>query len=167
MRSEVVLSKMAIFGHPIHPMLIHFPVAALMGMIATDLAYLATGDSFWARAGLWLGGVGVTGGWLSSSIGLLDLVIVEQIRRLVAAWCHAILAVMMLSLATLNWMLRLDDMALHILPWGLYLSLLCGLMISITSLLGGNLVYDQAIGVASEEIEKRRQRHEEIDELDT
>lgn len=167
MKSEVVLSKMAIFGHPVHPMLIHFPVAALLGLIGTDIAYLISGDDFWARAGLWLAGVGVTGGWLSSGIGLLDLAIVEQIRRLVTAWCHAILAVMMLSLATLNWMLRLDDLGGHILPWGLYLSLFCGLLIAITSLLGGNLVYDQAIGVASEEIDKRRQRHEEIEELDT
>lgn len=166
MKSEVVLSKMAVFGHPIHPMLIHFPVAALLGLIAADAAYLLTADPFWARAGLWLAGVGALGGWLSGTIGLLDLVIIEQIRRLVTAWCHAIMAVMMLSLATLNWLVRLNNVEQFIFPWGLYLSLLTGLVIAATSLLGGQLVYDHAIGVASEETEKRRERHEEIEDLD-
>src|SRR5690554_548262 len=93
--SESISSKMAIGGHPLHPMLIHFPVAALIGLIGTDLSWILTGDYFWARASLWLVGVGVVGGWLSGSVGLLDLLIVAGIRRLITAWCHAILAVML------------------------------------------------------------------------
>lgn len=109
MASASIISKMSIHGHPIHPMVIHFPVAALLGLIGTDIAYLLSGDFFWARAGLWLAGVGVVGGWISGTIGLLDLIIVEQIRRLITAWCHAILAVMLLSVATLNWLSRLGS----------------------------------------------------------
>lgn len=149
--SESISSKMSIGGHPIHPMLIHFPVAALIGLIGTDLAYVLTGDAFWARAGIWLVGVGVIGGWLSGTVGLLDLLLVKKIRRLVTAWCHAILAVMLLSLATLNWLLRIGQADAAILPWGLYLSLVCGALIALTSLFGGQLVYDHAIGVDYEE----------------
>lgn len=149
--SESISSKMSIGGHPIHPMLIHFPVAALLGLIGTDLAYVLTGDAFWARAGIWLVGVGVIGGWLSGTVGLLDLLLVKKIRRLVTAWCHAILAVMLLSLATLNWLLRIGQADAAILPWGLYLSLVCGALIALTSLFGGQLVYDHAIGVDYEE----------------
>lgn len=145
--SESISSKMSIAGHPIHPMLIHFPVAALLGLIGTDLAYVLTGDFFWARAGIWLVGVGVIGGWVSGTVGLLDLLIVAKIRRLITAWCHAILAVMLLSLATLNWLLRVGQADAAIMPWGLYLSLACGVAIALTSLLGGQLVYDHAIGV--------------------
>ncbi len=144
-----ILSKMSIHGHPIHPMVIHFPVAALLGVIATDLAYLATGDFFWARAGLWLVGIGALGGWVSGVIGLLDLLSVAGIRRLITAWCHAIMAVMLLSLASLNWLIRVETPEAHILPWGIYLSLLGGVMISLASVLGGQLVYDYAVGVAS------------------
>lgn len=64
MATEPILSHMAIRGHPLHPMLIHFPVAALLGLVATDLAYLFSGDYFWARASLWLAGVGALGGWI-------------------------------------------------------------------------------------------------------
>ena len=149
--AESIISKMSIAGHPIHPMLIHFPVAALLGLIATDLAYVLTTDPFWARASLWLAGVGALGGWVSGSAGLIDLMAVPRIRRLVTAWCHALLAVMLLSLASLNWLLRYGDAAGQILPWGLYLSLLTGGLIGLTSYLGGRLVYDFAVGVDQEE----------------
>lgn len=157
MAREQIISRMSIRGHPIHPMLIHFPVAALLLLIASDIAYVLTGDFFWARAGLWLAGVGVAGGWVSGSVGLLDLIIVEQIRRLIVAWCHAVLAVMLLSIATLNWFLRIGEPELLILPWGLYLSLLTGLLITVTSLLGGQLVYDHAVGVSPEKMAERRE----------
>lgn len=157
MASASIISKMSIHGHPIHPMVIHFPVAALLGLIGTDIAYVLTGDFFWARAGLWLAGIGVLGGWVSGTIGLLDLIIVEQIRRLITAWCHAILAVMLLSVATLNWLSRLGSPETLIMPWGLYLSLLGGLLIALTSFLGGQLVYDHAVGVA---LDKPAQRVE-------
>jgi uncharacterized membrane protein len=144
---EPIMSKMSIGGHPIHPMLIHFPVAALMGLIATDIAYLLTDDFFWARAGLWLCGVGAFGGWISGCVGLIDLVSVPRIRRLITAWCHATLAVMLLSLASLNWLLRVDDAGAQIWPWGIYVSALTGLLIAVTSNLGGQLVYERAVGV--------------------
>ena len=149
--SESISSKMSIAGHPIHPMLIHFPVAALIGLIGTDLAYILTGDDFWARAGIWLVGVGVTGGWASGTVGLLDLLLVEKIRRLITAWCHAILAGMLLSLASLNWLLRIGQADTAIMPWGIYLSLASGVLIALTSFFGGQLVYDHAIGVDFEE----------------
>lgn len=158
MNKEHIVSHMSILGHPIHPMLIHFPVAALLGLIATDIAFVLTADVFWARAGLWLAGIGMAGGWLSGSVGLLDLIIVSQIRRLVIAWCHALIAVMLLSLATLNWFLRVGEPEELIQPWGLYLSMLTGLLITITSLLGGELVYDHAVGVSPVKMAKRRQK---------
>ena len=148
---ESINSRMSIRGHPIHPMLIHFPVAALLGLIATDLAYIFSGDYFWARASLWLAGIGALGGWVSGFAGLIDLLSVSQIRRLITAWCHAILAVMLLSLASLNWLFRLDTADVNILPWGLYLSLLTGVLIASASYLGGRLVYEHAVGVEVEE----------------
>ncbi|HTF85503.1 MAG TPA: DUF2231 domain-containing protein [Cellvibrio sp.] len=148
---EAINSRMAIRGHPIHPMLIHFPVAALLGLIATDLAYIFSGDYFWARASLWLAGIGALGGWVSGLAGLIDLLSVSQIRRLITAWCHAILAVMLLSLASLNWLFRLDTTDVNIFPWGLYLSLLTGVLIASASYLGGRLVYEHAVGVEVEE----------------
>lgn len=161
-----IRSRMAIFGHPIHPMLIHFPVAALLGLICTDIGYALTGDSFWARAGTWLAAIGVFGGWFSGLIGVLDLILVKAIRRLVIAWCHGIMAVMLLSLATLNWLLRLGDAQALIIPWGLYVSLVSGVMISITSFLGGQMVYDHAVGVAADKSVERARRDQQIRQIE-
>jgi len=145
-KHDSIFSRAAIAGHPLHPMMIHFPVAALLGLVASDLAYLWNGDPFWARSSLWLAGIGSLGGWLASMAGLVDLLTVERIRLKITAWCHAIIAVMMLSLATLNWLLRYqgpDDMPL----WCLYLSLLTAGLIALAAYLGGRLVYEQAVGV--------------------
>lgn len=161
-KAQPIFSRMAILGHPLHPMLIHFPVAALVSVIATDLAYVFTADDFWARAGLWLTGVGALGGWVSGTAGLVDLVSVPRIRRLITAWCHAIFAVMLLSLATFNWLLRVGEPAAQIWPWGLYLSLFSGALITITGVLGGRLVYEFAVGVDTDhEAKKSRPSRED------
>lgn len=146
---EPILSKAAIAGHPLHPMMIHFPVAALIGLVATDAAFVLGGDPFWARAGVWLAGVGAVGGWAASLAGLVDLLTVQRVRRLITAWGHALIAVMMLSLASLNWAMRLPDQAFTqvVLPWGLGLSLLTAAFISLAAYLGGRLVYEHAVGV--------------------
>lgn len=144
---EPIMSRAAVAGHPLHPMMIHFPVAALLGLVATDAAFLLTADLFWARAGLWLAGVGALGGWLASLAGLIDLLTVTRVRRLITAWCHAIIAVMMLSLASLNWLLRLADHVNVIMPLGLYVSLLTAALIGLASFLGGKLVYEHTVGV--------------------
>src|SRR5690554_3617551 len=152
-----IVSRAAIAGHPLHPALIHFPVAALIGLMATDVAYLITADAFWARAGLWLVGVGTVGDAVSGCAGLVDLVAVRPIRRLVAAWSHGLLAVMLLSLAALNWLLRYQVGAeTAIWPWGIYLSVLSGLLIAVTAFLGGRLVYEYAIGIDLEEAAEQR-----------
>ena len=144
---ESIISRAAIGGHPLHPMLIHFPVAALVGLLPVDLAYLWTSDDFWWRAGLWLAGVGALGGWVASIFGLIDLVSVRQIRLKITAWCHAILAVMMLSLASLNWLLRYLNDGDQMLYWALYLSVVTAVLISLAAYLGGRLVYEHAVGV--------------------
>ncbi|CAH0262666.1 MULTISPECIES: DUF2231 domain-containing protein [unclassified Pseudomonas] len=146
-QQESIISRAAIAGHPLHPMMIHFPVAALLGLVATDFAYFWTTDPFWARASLWLAGVGAAGGWIASVAGMIDLVSVKRIRQKISAWCHAIIAVMMLSLASLNWMLRYRHGDDGFEMWAFYLSLFTAGLIAIAAYLGGRLVYEHAVGV--------------------
>lgn len=142
---EPIISRAAIGPHPIHPVLIHFPVAALIGLLAADAAHWYTADPFWSRAGLWLAGTGAFGGWLASAAGFVDLVAVAQIREKITAWCHALGAVMMLSLASLNWLLRYTHDVVSLAGFGL--SLLTVGLIGIVGWLGGRLVYEHAVGI--------------------
>lgn len=147
MSREPIISRMSIAGHPIHPMFIHFPIAALVGLVITDSLYIYTHDFCWARASYWLVLTGVIVGVIASFVGLIDLVTVARIRRLVTAWCHAIFAIMMLALATLNFLLRIPDATVNIFPAGIYLSLLTVFLIFLTSVMGGQLVYEYGVGV--------------------
>ncbi len=137
--------------------MIHFPVAALILLLGSDIGYAITGDIFWARASFWLAGVGTVGGLLSGLAGLLDLVLVPRIRRLVTAWAHAVLAVTLLSLAAMNFVLRWDDPVTLLLPWGLYLSVLTASLITITGFLGAQLVFEYGVGVDVASLQQRRQ----------
>jgi uncharacterized membrane protein len=150
-RIEPIISRVNLLGHPMHPALVHLPIAALVGLVGTDLAFLFSGDFFWARAGLWLAGVGAVGGAIAGLIGLIDLLTVWRIRRLVTAGLHAVLAVMLLSLAALNWLFRFGEPAANIVPWGLYLSVLSLGLIMLLGHLGARLVYEYAVGVDIEE----------------
>ena len=91
--------------------------------------------------------MGALGGWIASIFGLIDLVTVREIRHKITAWCHAILAVMMLSLASLNWLLRYQNDAQSMQLWALYLSAITAVLISLAAYLGGRLVYEHAVGV--------------------
>ncbi|HBS16804.1 MAG TPA: hypothetical protein DD835_02960 [Halomonas sp.] len=144
-----IKSRASLAGHPLHPVMIHFPVAALMALVACDIAYWYTQDTFWLRGGLWLAGVGAFGGWIASVAGIIDLVSVSRIRRLITGWSHAIVAVVMLSLASLNWLLRFTEPS-AVLPWGLAISLVTAGLIALAGWLGGQLVYEHAVGVEVE-----------------
>lgn len=140
-------SRMAIFGHPMHPIMIHLPLGGLLAVFATDLAFVFTQDPFWARAGLWLAGVGALGGWGAGLVGFGDLVLVPGIRKQILGWCHAIIAVMLLSLASLNWLMRFDDPIAWLWPWGLYVSALTAGLVVLAGMLGGTMVYSLGAGV--------------------
>lgn len=147
---ESTRSVIAIAGHPVHAMLISFPVAFLMGGLASDLAYWWTGDPFWARASLWIIGAGFAMGAVASVAGTLDFMLVKEIRRHVTSWSHFIAAIMLVSLAAANWWLRVPDAAAMLLPWGLFLSVVTAVSISTVGWYGGKLVFHHNVGTDDE-----------------
>lgn len=66
-------SKARIAGHPIHPMLVGFPIALYVATVATMLIYVGTRDAFWYRAALTANVGGVIGGLLAAIPGAIDL----------------------------------------------------------------------------------------------
>lgn len=144
-------SWFSIGGHPLHPLLIHFPIAFLLGGLACDLAFWWSGDPFWARAAVWIIGAGFLLGSAAGLAGTIDFMLVKEIRRHVTSWSHFLTAVMLLSLAATNWWLRVEDPAADVLPWGLFLSAVSAVAVSVAGVLGGKLVYDHNVGLGEEE----------------
>ena len=73
-------STASIAGHPIHPMLIPFPIAFFVGTFACDLVYWQTSNSAWAAATPWLLGAGLVMAALAAVMGLIDVFGDQQIR---------------------------------------------------------------------------------------
>lgn len=66
-------SRAAIAGHPIHPMLIPFPVALYVSTVVSLLIFGATGNSFWYRVAMWANVGGIVMGVVAAVPGLVDL----------------------------------------------------------------------------------------------
>ncbi|MGF1588158.1 MAG: DUF2231 domain-containing protein [Pleurocapsa sp.] len=144
--STGVTSSVAIAGHPIHPIIVVFPVAFLTGAAGSDLGYWLTKDLFWARASTWLIGLGLVAGILAALIGMLDFLRVPRVRKRTAGWAHMILNVTALVLTAINFWLRLDNPN-FIVPIGLISSLLVATLLGLGGWYGGELSFRHKIGV--------------------
>jgi uncharacterized membrane protein len=60
-----------LLGHPIHPMLIVFPLGLLATAVAFDIVGLVQGDNSWFGVSYWMIAAGVIGGLLAAVFGLL------------------------------------------------------------------------------------------------
>ncbi|MBD2455397.1 DUF2231 domain-containing protein [Nostoc sp. FACHB-87] len=146
-RDTGVPSTVAIAGHPLHPLSVIFPIAFLAAALGSDFGYWLTRDYFWARASLWLIGLGLVGGLIAAAIGLSDFLKIERVRKRTAGWAHLILNVSILVLTLLNFILRWGDAEARILPWGLLISLVVGTLTSVSGWFGAELSYRHKIGV--------------------
>lgn len=142
-------SKIAVAGHPIHAMLVAFPIALTTCVAGADIFYWWTGENFWARAGLWASGMGFLFGVLAGIAGTVELLMVPGIRARSASWTHFIIAVMLLSILGANWGYRLTGYEQAVLPYGLLLSLFAVGFTGFTGWHGGKLVFEYQIGVSS------------------
>ncbi|CEJ46880.1 DUF2231 domain-containing protein [Umezakia ovalisporum] len=146
-RDSGVASTVAIAGHPLHPLTMIFPIAFLAGALGSDFGYWLTEDFFWARASLWLIGLGLLGGIIAAITGMSDFLRIERVRKRTAGWTHLILNVTILIFTAFNLILRLGNPEARILPWGFFLSLVVGTLTSITGWFGAELSYRHKIGV--------------------
>jgi uncharacterized membrane protein len=65
-------SKVKIAGHPVHPMLVAFPVASYTGTLAAFAVYAANSHQFWLNLAIALNVAGVCGAALAALPGLAD-----------------------------------------------------------------------------------------------
>lgn len=143
-------STAQIAGHPLHPMLIPFPVAFLVGTLACDLAFASTRNGFWATASTWLLGAALVMAALAAAAGLIDFLGDPRIRALGDAWHHMIGNVIAVVLSLVNWYRRYDAGEGAVLPVGLALSLIVVLILLYTGWKGWEMVYRHRVGVADQ-----------------
>jgi len=139
-------STVAVAGHPVHAMSVHFPIALIIATLGADVFYWWSADPFWLRVGLWSAGFAFGTGVAAGIIGTAELLLVPGIRVRVASWAHAVAAMMLISVVGLNWGLRLQ-MPDAVLPHGLLLSLLAAFLTGLAGWHGGKLIFHHGVGL--------------------
>lgn len=142
-----VRSTASFAGHPLHPVVVAFPVSFLMGALVTDLVYWFNGGAFWAEASFWLLVAGAVTGIVAALLGAIDFFTIDRARANVAGWIHAGVNVAAVILAGVNIWLRLDAYGESILWAGLILSLLTAALLGAGGWFGGELTFRYKIGV--------------------
>ena len=141
-------STAKIANHPLHPMLIPFPVAFLVGAFVTDLAFIGTGNGFWPKASMWLIGAAIVMALLAALAGFTDFLSEPRIRALSDAWYHMIGNLTAVVVAVINFALRYDYGAESaIRPWGAVLSLIVVGILLFTGWKGWEMVYRHRVAV--------------------
>ena len=139
--------KINFLGHPVHPMLIVFPLGLLPAAVACDIICIVHGGAHWAHMAYWLIVAGVLSGIVAAICGFADWLGLEngtRAKRL--GLFHAIVMDTVLILFAVSWWLRRsapDTPSMTAIVLGLVavaLALLGGW-------LGGELVYRLSVGV--------------------
>jgi uncharacterized membrane protein len=143
-------STAQIADHPIHPMLIPFPIACFVLTFVSDLAFWRTGNDFWFDASLWLLGIGLIMAALAAVMGVIDLFGDDRIRNLSDAWWHAGGNVIVVLIELYNWYSRYAHGTAAVIPTGLVLSLIVVLILLFTGWKGWEMVYREHVGVTDQ-----------------
>jgi uncharacterized membrane protein len=141
-------STARIARHPIHPMLVPFPIVCFVGVLLSDLTYWRTAEIMWADISAWLVTIGVVMGYFAAIAGLIDFLSNRLIRLHPAAWWHVGGNLVVLVLATLNMLVHSRDAWTSVVPTGLILSAVVVIILLFTGWMGWALVYEHRIGVA-------------------
>ena len=138
-------STAKIAGHPIHPMLIPFPIVCFIGTFVTDVVYTRNHDLGWATASHWLLGVGLVMAALAAVAGLTDFFGDKRIQGSDAIK-HMLANVTAVVLELVNLIMRLGN-ADFIPSVGVYISGVVVLILIYSGWKGGDLVFRHGIGV--------------------
>lgn len=146
-------STASIMGHPIHPMLIPFPIALWIFSLVTDIIYLIrdnNGHTNWTTISKWSLLAGCIGAVAAAIFGIIDwLSIKDRAVKKIADW-HARLNIIALLIFAASWYLRTDkgqEMLDYSLKIPMALSALGVILIIISGWLGGELVYKHGVAV--------------------
>ena len=152
-------SHASIGGHPIHPMIIPFPIALWVFSLIADLIYLWGGNPLWRDyiAFYTLLG-GIIGGAAAAVPGVIDWLSLKDREVVKIANWHARLNVIALLIFAASFYLRTMIGAglvsgNYTIPVGL--SVLGVILIAISGWLGGEMVFKHGVAVDQQSIRQR------------
>jgi uncharacterized membrane protein len=140
-------AKAKALGHPVHPMLIVFPLGLFPVASIFDIIYFSTHNGHWGDVGYWIIAAGIIGALIAAVFGFIDwLGIPEGTRAKSIGLIHGVANFIVVLLFIVSWFMRRPDptapsLLAMVLGWiGVGIALFGGW-------LGGELVYRLSMGV--------------------
>jgi len=141
-------SRVKLLGHPIHPMLIVFPLGLLATAVILDIIYMFNGNAALVTVSFWNIIVGIIGGLLAAIFGLTDwLGIPAGTRAKRIGLMHGGGNVLIVVLFFIAWLLRLNEPGNVPTTVPFVLEIVGVLLALVTGWLGGELVDRLGVGV--------------------
>jgi uncharacterized membrane protein len=135
----------SIGNHPIHPMLVVFPIGLWVFSLVSDFVFLLGNNLRWADIAFYAMLGGFVGALLAAVPGLIDMYSIADPEPGKIAWNHMLLNLTAAAIFGLNLFLRMLLQADALFP--IFLSVIGVGVLAIAGWLGGELAYVHGVGV--------------------
>ncbi len=162
-----MLSKAHLSSHPIHPMLVAFPLGLWVTSFIFDLIGAASHEPQFIATGFYLVIAGCIGAAFAAVPGLIDLLFVVPPRSSAKerGYIHGGLNILILALFIIEAVYRKSPSNQQI-GFALLMSLVGVILLGISGWLGGTLVYRNQIGVDHRYAGAGKQKQRTLDSFD-
>ncbi|MGN9916009.1 DUF2231 domain-containing protein [Micromonospora palomenae] len=144
-------SRLKVLGHPVHPMLVMFPVALLVVGTLFDIVDTVGGPDFLGEVAYWNITVGLVGGLLAAAAGAFDLLAIPAgTRAKRVALTHAAANVAVILLFAAVWAVRLNADSRAAGGALIAIEVVGMAILGVSAWLGGELVDRLGVGVDRE-----------------
>jgi uncharacterized membrane protein len=145
-REEIAMNTPASVGkHPIHPMLVVFPIGLWIFSLVSDAIFLLGNNSLWSDIAFYTMLGGLIGALLAAVPGLIDMFSITDPKVGKMAWNHMLLNLAAVGVFGFNLCLRVLLQADALFP--ILLSVVGVVVLAFAGWLGGELAYVHGVGV--------------------
>ena len=141
-------SPASIGKHPLHPMLVAFPIGLWVFSLVSDIIYMSGQDAAWGATALYTMIGGTIGGVVAAIPGFIDYLSIQDERVNKIATQHMVLNLTIVALFTINILLRMKQPPGAFVPFAL--SVIGNLLLVISGWLGGHMVYVHGVAVETQ-----------------
>jgi uncharacterized membrane protein len=150
-------TRASVHRHPIHPMLIVFPLGLWVFSVVCYLIYLLSSVPVWRTVSLYAMGGGIVGGVLAAIPGAIDFLTLPKSRVQTIALSHMISNVVALTIFIIAFALAVFGREHSVVPF--VLSIFGLAAVGTGGWLGGSLVYEHGVGVEHVQTQEAEYQH--------
>ena len=138
-------STASIGKHPIHPVLVAFPIGLWVFSLLSDIIFLSGGNSAWSTVSRYSMRVGILGALLAALPGFVDLLTTPSAKiKRIGAW-HMSINLVVTAIFVVDFFLRANKPGVPAGPF--VLSIIGVALLAVSGWLGGEMVYVHGAGV--------------------